>query len=731
MSPAWAAEAPTAQAAEIAGGIATPGPTAAAPEPSPRYVLEIVPRAPGLALNHVVTLLANGTPLDIYPDIPFTVEVIPGVAMRLELPSGVPLCWDAPSTAFASLDEDCRGCTLRLTQQEFAPEESTSGGGAVFTAHLELFLTAEARAPGIRLPAQGGTLQAGESFRHEITFTNSALAPQEVELRYLPDEVRFALENAPNAGYDYRLPDGTLCWLLTLPAATWDAQGKVIPGEQTIAFDRIALPLPADLGFARASEGWQLLWRGTSRNGYWRAEVVAPRIQADLSADAETACVGDLLTFTVRLTNQGGAEKRLIISTVLPRGFRFQPGGVIRSGGAVQPGGAALPGETGESDGSGQSVGGIVAAPEVVGDMLLWKLGVPAARRGYGGDAEPAKVELQYALRVEDNALDESEGFRLMDFGGWVDGAKLPPVQIMLLAARIAVKQSLSTQSAGSGEIVTLRTVFENHGGAAGKVIWAQTLPEGLTYLPGASDALDPPKQEKGQLVWEVEVPPAELVGGALSRPGVTERAVQLQVAESAAEDTPGGLRTLLIPAMVGDDALPVQSLDILCPDLTVQMLAERATLAPGSLCLMKLQVSNLGPAGAQVVLEADMPEGFAAAEYKRKAREPEPTLEGRTLRWTLDVPPAQEGKPSVIEVVYPLSVGPLEEDEERRTVVHSARYAIAQGQPRSAAAEIVISEKVPLDLHTGEVWMLAAVTASLLCALVVFLLVVVRKVRE
>ncbi|MCL2545263.1 MAG: hypothetical protein FWE77_05020 [Clostridia bacterium] len=281
---------------------------------------------------------------------------------------------------------------------------------------------------------------------------------------------------------------------------------------------------------------------------------------------------------------------------------------------------------------------------------------------------------------------------------------------------RITAEQSLPGLPAAAGEVVTLRTVFENHGGRAGVARWVQEVPAGFEHLPQAGEsAFD--VDGRGRLVWAVEVPP---------RPGIAEREIRLRVADSALANRRGGLRTLFLRATVNGEALPVQTLDILCPDITVRVLAERAELAPGALCVMKLQITNRSATGAPLLLEADIPHGFAeaSAALPTGARRA-----GRRLSWQVEAPPADASGPSVVEVAYPLRVEALPAGVQRRAVAHTAGYTVAGGAPqRAVSAKTVVSHPRPLALFSAEGVLIAVAGVLFLGTMAVFLLILLRK---
>ncbi|MCL2812166.1 MAG: hypothetical protein FWD25_09825 [Clostridia bacterium] len=634
-----------------------------------RYVVELTARVQGFELN-AIELLIGGDLIEVQPDTPLRLDVRPGEALTVSLPTGVPLGMEIEADFARRI---ANGYVLE-------PHDN---------ARVELTLAPLERGPGIRLSAQNQILQAGDKVRQEIVLTNSALIPRQVELRYLPDAVRFALNDAEAAGYHHRLADGTLCWRLTLPAATWEGRGRAEPSTTVVSFDRTVLPLPLDQGFADIGEAWMLLWDGLNRSGQWRAQVVAPIVDATLAADRNSARAGDLIRFALRITNSGGAAKPLVISVTLPKGFRYEP------------------------EGSG-------IAPEEVGGVLLWRVDVSAAHRDPDGRVLPGELELHYALRMETDALNETEGLREQAFSGWVNGKKLDPAWVTLTAPLISARQSLSAQRAAVGEVVTLRMVFENGGGAEGTARWMQVLPEGLVYLPEPGENL-PDIDEQGRLMWEVDVPAAGL--------GVIEREIRLQVADLALVNRRGGQRGLFLRASVNGRALPLQTLNIICPDITVRVFAERAALTPGALCVMKLQVTNRGGAGAPVILEIEIPDGFAeaSATIPSGARR-----EGRKLSWRLEAPPADASGPAIIEVTYPLHAEALPRNLDSHVVTHDAVYTVAQGMPQKAiSARTEIGRPRPLSLFSEDGVLIAVASVLLLGTVAVFLLLLLRREPE
>ena len=643
----------------------------------PRYVVELTARVQGFELDAIELLIRGEVELiQVRPQAPLRLEVRPGEAVTVSVPAGAPLGLEVEA-GFARRTGN--GYVLEPLPSDFAADD---------TVRVGLLLAPLERPPGIRLPSQHQVVQAGEKIRQEIVLTNPALTPRQVEVRYLPDAARFALDDAEAAGYDQRLADGTLCWALTLPAAAWDGRGRAEASSAVIAFDRTVLPLPAGEGFADASEAWQLLWGNGRRSGQWRAQVVAPIVEAALTANRDSAQAGDLIHFTLRITNGGGAAKSLVISATVPKGFQFEP------------------------QGHGMT-------PEEIGGVLLWRADAPAALRSADGPVTPGELTLCYALRMEPNALNENEGLRSQDFSGWVDGKRLEPVRIVLAAPLISARQSLSAQRAEVGEEVVLRTVFENRGGAPGSVSWAQALPEGLVFLPQTGESA-PEIDERGRLVWEVEAP---------TGPGVIERELRLQVADSALVNRRGGLRGLFLRASVDGKALPVQTLNIICPDITVRVLAERPVLATGALCVMKLQVTNRGAAAAPVVLEITIPEGFteASAAIPSGARRV-----NRTLSWHLKTPPADDSGPAVVEVTYPLRAEALPRNLEKKTVAHDAVYTVAQGTAqRAVSAKTEIGRPRPLSLFSEDGVLIAVASVMLLGTVAVFLLLLLRREPE
>jgi len=161
-------------------------------------------------------------------------------------------------------------------------------------------------------------------------------------------------------------------------------------------------------------------------------------------------------------------------------------------------------------------------------------------------------------------------------------------------------------------------------------------------------------------------------------------------------------------------------------PDIAVRVLAERAVLAPGALCIMKLQVVNRGEAGAPLLLKAYIPDGFveASAAVPAGARRA-----GRRLSWRVEAPPADEGGPAVIEVTYPLRAEALPPNVRHRAVVHSASYTVAEGAPQKAEpATTEISRPRPLVLFTGEEVLISVAGVLLLGTVAVFLLMLLHK---
>jgi len=277
---------------------------------------------------------------------------------------------------------------------------------------------------------------------------------------------------------------------------------------------------------------------------------------------------------------------------------------------------------------------------------------------------------------------------------------------------------------------VLLRTVFENRGGAAGTASWAQEIPAGLEYLPEAGERV-PALDERGRLVWEVDVPAPQRglsaeKSGLSDAPCVVEREIRLQVADSALIDSRGGIRPLILRAFVDGGVLPGQMLHIPCPDITVRVLAERAELLPGALCVMKLQITNRGAAGAPLMLEADIPAGFSDASGKTQANA---SRVSRRLSWRVDAPPADESGPSVIEVTYLLRADELPRNLERQTVEHNASYMVAEGVPKKAvSAKTEISLPRSLSLVSGDGVLIAVASVLFLGTVAVFLLLLLHK---
>ncbi len=537
--------------------------------------------------------------------------------------------------------------------------------------------------------------------RQEITLTNEALVPQKVEVRYLPDGARFALAEEEES-FDECLTDGTLRWVRTLPAATKDAKGALAPASLELSLALKALPLPPEAGFADARDQWQLHWLGTVKRGAWQAVIVTPRIQTTWETSAETARAGDLVEFFARMENKGGAGERIGFSLQLPKGFRYPP----------------------------EQMG--VPAPQATGDMLLWEVQVPPGKREAEGKVVPGKAELRFVLRMEEDALAEDEGWRTQAFAGWAGGERLAPVAVTLQAARIHARQEISVTEAVAGEEIVLRTFFENAGGAEGTAVWTQTLPDGLVYVPEADKAQAPETDAQGRLVYTVEVPAAPQAQGGLAGPSVVERALRLRLTEEAAEECVGGRRQLKFPATVGLQALPAQTLTALCPDVTVQALAERAEVTPGSLCVITLRATNRGPAGAPVALEVEIPEGFTLATQPRSTASPQPEQAGRSLRWNFDIPAATPGDPAVVEVVYPLRAEPLARDQKTREVIHGARFAVADGVLHEAlTAKVEVARRGLFDVSGTEWWVMGPLAMLFVGVIVVFILLMRERKKD
>lgn len=654
----------------------------------PRYVLELAARVPGFALD-AVEMTIGGKLTEVPLDAPLRLEMGLWETLAVALPAGSPLRLETEA-GFARWDAG--GCVIAPLPTDFVPEETEAGETPVYRARVQLWLKPLERAPGIRLTGQGQTVRAGGKSRQEIVVTNPSLMPMQAELRYLPDAARFALVDAGEAGYDERLADGSLCWRLALPAAAWDGRGRVEASSVTVVLDRTVLPLPLGDGFADVRETWKLLGDGMRLSGQWRAQAVAPRVGVALTAGSESASAGDLIPFALRITNSGGASKPLIATVTLPRGFRYEPG---------------------EERGGG----GLEAAPEALGGVLLWRVNVPAAQRGTDGQVAPAELELRYALRMEEGALNENEGLRNQVFGGWADGMRLEPARVALTAPLITARQSLSVQRAAAGEELTLRTVFENLGAAAGIARWTQEIPAGLVCLPEAGETA-PELDERGRLVLEVEVPP--------SGSSVIEREIRLRVSDSALVNRRGGVRMLFLRGSVNDDALPAQGLNVPCPDIVVRVLAEHAVMKPGALCFMKLQIVNRGAAGAPLLLETRVPDGFAEASDTLPNGA---SREDAKLTWRVDVPPADAAGPSVMEVTYPLRADELPRDLESRTVAHTADYTVAEGVPQKAvSASTEISRPGPLSIVFNEGALVAVACVLFLGTVAVFLLMLLRR---
>lgn len=675
--------------------VPTPKPT---PTPTPmptRYELLLTPRADVLPLGQALTLEIDGAQIQVRNGEALALPFDPGDSIALSLPQDTPF-QVASSADFAQARGLRNGYTLTLAAERFEPASPDSKGAPRAVAEISLKLEPIAQLPEINLITPEGPLEVGRAVQQTLLLTNRSLLPQEVEVRYRPDSARFLLPSLQAAQSEELLADGTMCWTRTLPAASWTEKGGLVPSELRLPFALTVQPLPTDApGFADASSTYSLRWQNITAEHTWRAEIVAPRVYAQLSADTGRIAVGESVNMTVQLTNQGGAAKRVIVSTVLPSGFRYRP-----IEGAQQP--------------------------EFSGDMLLWQVDLPAAERPDAGKATvPVQRALTYSLQIESAAMDDAKGWRRVALHGWVDGVRMPSLPIELVSPQIIATQTLSAPEATAGDVLTLHTVFENIGGAEGIVPWILTLPEGVEYLPPqqGEDPFPPSTDANGRLHWEVAVPPAADETDAESHPGVFEHSIQVVLGDALAGDQTGGRRTLHWGASVGQETLPEQTLDVLCPDVSVQVIAEKPVISPGATCLMTLRVRNSGLADAPVTVEAVIPEGFSLAKGDATGQSGM-VVRGRTLSWQFELPAAHAGEPATVDLHYPLQANALPSGVRESTMTQSALYTTGDAEPREAVSTSLRVERDGLfDLDASDLWAIIPLAVLMVAVIVVFIL--------
>ncbi len=489
----------------------TPAPTAT-PVPV-RYEVHLIPVAEGLRQDQVCPLVIDGQPVQAVLNVPVPLPVEPGKSLVLSLPQGSPLRLAAEDdTAHGPLVDGAYVLTPR--PEDFSEPAKDAAGDPVAVFAFTLSLDAATAMPSLSVPVRGGLITPDTTLERGLVVTNTSLRPQEITVTYVADPLRFAAVSvAPEEG-DAQLPDGTLRWLRTVPGATWDGQGEVIPAQVTLSFTLRTLPLPADAGLAAGSDTYALAWNGRSLGGTLRTLIAQPRLTMSQHLSSQEALVGDEILLETRVENRGGIAGEAVWMQSVPEGFVYEPG----------PDAPSL-----STDGEGNLLCSLMvppaqgAAPGAATHMLPLRVTASAGRTRTGG---------QRILTLSSTLLPQAQAPQPQ-----------PPQPLTVLCPDVSARIEAAPLVTRPGGTCALTITLANHGRADGLVALEADLPPGFVLVEdAATPAMLAPVQQGTLLTWSVPVPAAQEGTPGLQTLSYTLQADALPAAVRQ-HSTPMGLR--------------------------------------------------------------------------------------------------------------------------------------------------------------------------------------------
>ncbi len=640
---------------------------ALAQNPPPRFAARVALTAP--ISPHKLTLLTGAGEISVAPGEIAQLPIAPVGRLTLALPEAYPLAIDSVRWADEEQVVTDGRCAIAVAPDAFFVDATDA---LLKTAALDVSLTPLPLPPSMDILPADQPVAVGQQIRRVLRVVNPALMEQQVALEYKPDPLRWLVEPLGEAEPTDVREDGTLCWERTLPAATWQDNGQVVPAVLEIPLVLTALPLPEGMGFAEATQQWGV----GEVHGEERIALVAPVLSAAWAMDNNTLAEGQTAEVTLCVTNTGGAAGQANIALTLPEGVRLA---------------------------------------DVPPHETVWQVDVPA-----GAPHAPVKIERRFVLEMQPDALDARTGYRAERLVGEVNARPLPALNVALTAARLAATRSFSTVAVAPNEAFFVRWRIVNTGAAPGEVVLVQQMPRGVGLFEASGEANAPERRDDGALVWRVTVPPMQPEGTA---PGELVLSARLHLAATQLREHASGRWPLNMPATLNGQPQTVQSILALAADVAVSVAVEPVSLRPGRHCEVKISLRNDGAVAAPVTVETNIPAGFALVSGDAGGT---PTLDGQTLRWVTELAADQAHT-----IVYRLRAGALNTGEMEREDAHAVRVAVAQGAPREAAITWTRTLRPSLwEMLVMDGWI--ALPLVVLCAATgVLCFVLMRKRRE
>ena len=307
-------------------------------------------------------------------------------------------------------------------------QEGLSEGLALGVEQAEQELTLE-------LEAESDRIESGETITLKVKAGNP---------RPVPTAVHFTLALPERLG----LGDAAE-WEAMLPAAEMDGE-KIVPSESV--FEKKLTLLPG--GTSEAAEIECEMSMGTR---FYRVRMplalCVPNVKAEarvLGAPEGRLMPGSQMTYEIKVTNDGTAEKNVEVDLTLPDGVALQDG-----------------------------------------NEKTFKTNVLAEAAQAG---EMTQTVLRLPVKIDEHVLDEDEdAMRLLTGQLHVDGMRVPLPRIQVCGPKISARLLPEMDNLRAGQEMDLRLMVVNAGLAEADVQLSCVLPRGLTLVeeertPGEAD---------------------------------------------------------------------------------------------------------------------------------------------------------------------------------------------------------------------------------------------------